>query len=154
MAIRRRKLDDRGVESHAFAGEEARDVGEKDRHEVSPAFGDRFAETGAGEERDRPEATGLLGRREGERALEMDVPEFHPLEIGPSGESVEQRRRRGRRSVDEHVHPAENARDDCVCRLGTGLPGLHGEPPLAIALPHPDGSHHEPLAARSSKNVL
>jgi hypothetical protein len=43
---------------------------------VRTACGDRFATAGTGEERDRSEAMGLLGRCEGQRAFEMDVPEF------------------------------------------------------------------------------
>ena len=47
--------------------------------------------------------------------------------------------------IRETTASADSARDcqDCM-----------GDPPLAIALSQPHGSHHEPLAARSSKNVL
>lgn len=85
VTVRRRELYERRIKLHSAAGEEMRNVGEKDRHEVGATLGDRFAEAGAREQRDRAEAASVLGSREGQGPLEVNMPEFYAAEVGPPG---------------------------------------------------------------------
>ena len=116
--VRRRELQDGGIELHAAAEEHLRDVGEEDRCEVGAAGLDRLAHVCADEERIRTEmSVAILGERG--VAFEVDVVDANVFDVVALDQRVEERPRCGRGAVKEHAHPAL---DQLHCVFGRFCP--------------------------------
>ena len=129
MGIRRRDVDQHGIERQDPLFEELGHLGQEDRHVVSPPFVDRGAGVGSNEQGPMAEVSRHVRCQVRAGALRVEVDHPDVAELGGAGhEGIEEDRRSCRRAVDVDLLAARDAcdglgRPDDAHRLSLREPG-------------------------------
>ena len=91
VGVGRRRVDEHDVERQRAALEQARDVGQEDRHVVGASLVDRGAGIRPDEQRAVPEVAGHLGRQVRPRSLGVQVDDADVVQLGRASTSASSR---------------------------------------------------------------